>query len=105
MRYPACEKLEIIRLVEQSALPVRRTLAQIGILPAAFYRWYERYQTGGTEALEDRSSKPKQVWNHIPDAILSNWRWMSRSCHRGNWPRGSPIRKTILSRKLRFIAC
>ena len=43
MRYPAAEKLEIIRLVEQSDLPVRRTLARIGILPAAFYRWYERY--------------------------------------------------------------
>src|SRR6202051_4718016 len=69
MRYPASEKLEIIRLVEQSDLPVRRTLAKIGILPAAFYRWYERYQTGGPEALEDRSSKPKQVWNRIPDAI------------------------------------
>ena len=31
MRYPAAEKLEIIRLVEQSALPVRRTLEKIGI--------------------------------------------------------------------------
>ena len=31
MRYSASEKLEIIRLVEQSHLPVRRTLAQIGI--------------------------------------------------------------------------
>ena len=29
MRYPASEKLEIIRLVEQSHLSVRRTLAQI----------------------------------------------------------------------------
>ena len=26
MRYPASEKLEIIRLVEESTLPVRRTL-------------------------------------------------------------------------------
>ena len=31
MRYAAAEKLEIIRLVEQSSLPVRRTLEQIGI--------------------------------------------------------------------------
>ena len=28
MRYPACEKLEIIQLVEHSHLPVRRTLVQ-----------------------------------------------------------------------------
>ena len=34
MRYPAAEKLEIIRLVEQSRLPVRRTLDKLGILPA-----------------------------------------------------------------------
>ena len=39
MRYPASEKLEIIRLVEQSALPVRRTLEKIGIPRATFYRW------------------------------------------------------------------
>ena len=31
MRYPAPEKLEIIRLVEKSRLPVRRTLAKLGI--------------------------------------------------------------------------
>src|SRR3977135_3987360 len=31
--YPGSEKLEIIRLVEQSRLPVQRTLATLGILP------------------------------------------------------------------------
>ena len=36
MRYPASEKLEIIQLVEQSALPVRRTLEKIGITRATF---------------------------------------------------------------------
>ena len=40
MRYPASEKLEIIRLVEQSRLPVRQTLEKLAILPASFYRWY-----------------------------------------------------------------
>jgi hypothetical protein len=34
MRYPAAEKLEIIRLVEQSHLPTRQTLDKLGI-PAA----------------------------------------------------------------------
>ncbi len=69
MRYPASEKLEIIRLVEQSHLPVRRTLAQIGVPPATFYRWYDLYQTGGPEALEDRSPRPSRVWNRIPDDV------------------------------------
>lgn len=69
MRYPASEKLEIIRLVEQSHLSARRTLDKLGVLPATFYRWYDRYQTGGIEALEDRPSRPKRVWNRIPDVI------------------------------------
>ena len=69
MRYPASEKLEIIRLVEQSHLPVRRTLAQIGIPRATFYRWCDQYQTGGPEALDDRSPRPDRVWNRIPDQV------------------------------------
>ena len=46
MRYPALEKLEIIRLVEQSHLPVRQILAKLAIPRATFYRWYDLYQTG-----------------------------------------------------------
>jgi len=69
MRYPASEKLEIIRIVEQSHLPVRQTLAQIGIPPTTFYRWYDRYVEHGPEGLEDRSSRPSKVWNRIPDPV------------------------------------
>ena len=69
MRYPASEKLEIIRLVEQSHLPAGRTLEKLGILRSTFYRWYDRYQAGGPEALEDRPSTPRQVWNRIPDEV------------------------------------
>ena len=72
MRYPAAEKLEIIRLVEQSSLPVRRTLAQLCIPPATFYRWYDRYRSGGPEALNDRSPRPDRVWNRIPDGVRDN---------------------------------
>ena len=71
MRYPAAEKLEIIRLVEQSHLPVRRTLAHLGIPPATYYRWYERHLSGGPEALADRPSRPNRVWNRIPDEVRS----------------------------------
>jgi len=69
MRYPASEKLEIIRIVEQSHLPARRVLNQIGVPRATFHRWYDRYQTGGPEALEDRPSRPDRVWNRIPDDV------------------------------------
>jgi len=69
MRYSAAEKLEIIRIVEESHLSVRRTLAQIGIPRATFYRWYDLYQTGGPDELEDRSPKPGRVWNRIADDV------------------------------------
>ncbi len=69
MRYPAPEKFEIIRIVEQSHLPVRRTVAQIGIPPTTFHRWYDRYIESGPEGLEDRPSRPSKVWNRIPDPV------------------------------------
>jgi transposase InsO family protein len=69
MRYSVSEKLEIIWLVEQSSLPVKRTLEKLGIPRATFYRWYDLYRSGGPEALSDRSPRPDRVWNRIPDMV------------------------------------
>ena len=69
MRYPASEKLEIIQIVEQSHLPAKRTLENLGVTRSSFYRWYDRWRDGGPEALRDRPSKPSRVWNRIPEAI------------------------------------
>ncbi len=69
MRYPASEKLEVIRLVEQSHLPVRRTLARPGIPKTTFYRWYDRYHSFGEAGLEDRRPHPGRVWNRVPDDV------------------------------------
>jgi putative transposase len=69
MRYAASEKLEIIRTVETSHLPVRRTLDKIAIPKTTFYAWLDRYATGGFDALEDRKPRPKRVWNRIPDEV------------------------------------
>jgi len=71
MRYSASDKKEIIRLVEQSHLPTRRTLEKLGIPRSSFYRWYDRHQRGGPEALADRPSRPDRVWNRIPETIRS----------------------------------
>ena len=69
MRYAASEKLEIIRLVEESHLSARQTLAKLGIPRTTFYRWYDRYLQRGEAGLQDRSPKPKHVWNRIPDEV------------------------------------
>ena len=69
MRYSASEKFEIIELVEQSSISIRRTLAPIGIPRSTFYGWYSRYQEGGIEALEDGKPRPRRIWNKIPDEI------------------------------------
>jgi len=69
MRDPATEKLEIIRLVEQSHLPAKRTLAQLGIPKTTFYRWYDRFLTHGPEGLEDGTGGSARVWNRIADSV------------------------------------
>ena len=69
MRYSASDKTEIIRLVEQSPWPARRTLEKLGIPRSSFYRWYDRYQRGGPEVLADRPSRPDRIWNRIPEAV------------------------------------
>ena len=69
VRFPASEKLEIIRLVERSHLPVRRTLDKLGIPSTTFYRRYELYRAFAEAGLEDRTSGPGRVWNRIPDDV------------------------------------
>ena len=69
MKPSPSDRAEIIRLVEESHLPARRTLEILGIARSSFYRWYDRYQRGGPEALADRPSRPDRVWNRIPDEI------------------------------------
>ncbi len=69
MRYPASEKLEIIKLVERSHLPAKQTLDRPGIARPTFYRWYDLYQRFGEDALEDRCPGPRRAGNRIPDDI------------------------------------
>ena len=64
-------ELEIIRLVEQSSLSVRRTLAQLGIPRGTFYRWYQRYLARGAGALRDGQSAPRRVWHKLPEQVAA----------------------------------
>jgi putative transposase len=69
MRYSQAEKLEIIRLVEESELPVQRTLDELEVPRSTFYRWYDRYQAAGYDGLADQKPGPQQFWNRIPDSM------------------------------------
>jgi putative transposase len=66
MRYSPSEKLEIIRIVEDSDLSVRQTLKEIGVHRSTFYNWYRRYLENGMEALGPKKSKTRSFWNKIP---------------------------------------
>ena len=69
MRYSQAEKMETIRLVEESALSVKRTLEELDISKSTFYNWYRRYHDDGYEGLADRKPNPKKFWNRIPENV------------------------------------
>jgi hypothetical protein len=81
MRYTASEKAEIIQLVEQSHLPAKRTLDKLGIPRATFYRWYDRYRTGGPSAhIEITITQNHIVAPICPTQCLRRrprWQWPS----------------------------
>jgi len=69
MRDPASEKREIIRTVETSPLPVRRTLAEIGISNSTFYAWLDRHAAGGFDTLKDRKPRPAWGWYYLSTVL------------------------------------
>jgi putative transposase len=65
VRRSASEKMEIIRLVEGTDLPVRTTLRQMGIPRSTFYGGYERFLSEGFDGLHDKKPVPRPRWNAI----------------------------------------
>jgi transposase len=59
--------MEIIRMVEESNLPIKNTLKELDVPKSTFYGWYRRYESSGFDGLEDRSGGPNRFWNRIPD--------------------------------------
>lgn len=66
MRYTQSEKMEVIRLVEDSPVSIKQTLLELNINRSTFYNWYRRYQQGGYKALTNRYRPPHQFWNAVP---------------------------------------
>jgi len=67
MRRSASEKMEIIRIVQDSELGVKQTLEELGISRSTFYVWYKHYLEDGFEGLKPKSPNRKSLWNKIPE--------------------------------------
>jgi transposase InsO family protein len=59
--------MEIIRLVEESNLSVRKTLEELGVNRSSFYKWYRAYLKHGYDGLALKKRGPRRFWNKIPD--------------------------------------
>ena len=68
MRFTQAEKMEIIRLVEGSSLPMTRTLRELDVPRSSFYRWYRGYRRDGYDGLANRPPNVRHFWNKIPES-------------------------------------
>ena len=59
------KKLEILRSVEGSGVPVTDALAKMDIYPSTYYRWRRRFRTGGRASLHDRKPHRERNWNQL----------------------------------------
>ena len=67
MRFSQTEKMEIIRIVQDSELGVNRTLKELGIHKSTFYQWYGKYHDEGYDGLAPKKRAINSHWNKIPD--------------------------------------
>jgi putative transposase len=67
MRYSQAEKMELIRVVEESDLSVKQTLEELQVNRSSFYEWYRRYREAGYDGLAVKKPHPKRFWNKIPE--------------------------------------
>lgn len=68
MRYSQPEKIEIIRMVENSDLSVKDTLEDLDVNKSSFYEWYRRYKEDGYDGLAMKKPYARRFWNKIPKA-------------------------------------
>lgn len=67
MRRTASEKMEIIKIVSESEIGVKRTLKELGIKTSTFYGWYNAYKEKGFEGLLPKTPERRSFWNQIPE--------------------------------------
>jgi len=82
----AQQKLEILRAVEMSPLPVRKALERLDIAPSTYYRWRREYRCSGRHGLVDKPTRSGVPWNRllereqdtIKELALRHPEWSSR---------------------------
>ncbi len=84
-------KLEVLRAVEGSGLPVTQALSQLAIPSSTYYRWRQNFHQRGQPGLHDRKTTRGRKWNQIlpeeHDKILEmallfpDWSPRQVSCH------------------------
>jgi len=84
-------KLEVLRAVEGSGLPVKQALSQLGIRKSTYYHWRRKFRSKGRTALHDQPSGRSRAWNQVlpeeRDKILEiallqpEWSPREVSCH------------------------
>ena len=89
MRYSQSEKMQIIRLVEESPVSIKQTLLELNINRSTFYKWYRRYQEGGYEALANRYRPGKS-------SVWLRRHWNTRRSHLASWHGTLPIPMDII---------
>jgi transposase-like protein len=58
--------MQIIRLIEESPMNVKQTLAKLNINRSAFYKWHRWYQQGGLRNISQSVSAAQAVLEPDP---------------------------------------
>ena len=90
MKYTQSEKMEVIRMVEESNLSVKKTLEEMDVSRSSFYSWYKRYLESGYEGLASRRKRRRQFWNAIPEwekerVVKAARQYPEKSCREIAW--------------------
>jgi transposase len=79
----AARRLAILRHAEEVTGNVALTCRYYGITWQAFYLWRRRYETGGLEALRDRSKRPARCPHETPTEIVGKIIYLRQNYHFG----------------------
>ena len=59
------QKLDILRAVECSTLPITKALARLDVPVSTYYCWRRKFQSQGKQGLQDVSPYKGKVWNQL----------------------------------------